>query len=196
MKPKINIDDKGRKVYTLSLDRIQGIALFFIIPILLLFGLPFYLLWGENVLTALRFRSFIFLIVFILAGIVIHELLHGFVWALFSKRGFRSIRFGVKWIYLTPYCHCSEPLRVWQYTAGALAPVIFMGLIPAIWALISGNTLLMFFGIFYTWTAAGDILAIWIVRKFHRNQLIYDHPEELGFIVAQGHSPEEDILVK
>ena len=191
MKPKISIDEKGRKVYTLSLDRLNVVALFFIIPVLLVFGLPFYLLWGENVLTALRFRSLLFLVLFIISGVVIHELLHGVVWALFSKRGFRSVHFGIKWEFLTPYCHCTEPLRVWQYILGAIAPVLFMGLLPAVWALVKGNTLVMFFGIFYIWTAAGDLLAIWILRRFDRNQLIYDHPEELGFILS-GEQPEEE----
>ncbi len=184
MKPKISIDEKGRKVYTLAIAQLQGIALLFIIPILLVFGLPFYIIWGENALTALRFRSFLFLIIFIIGGIIVHELLHGIVWALFSKRGFLSIRFGIKWEYFTPYCHCIEPLKIWQYVSGALAPVICMGLIPAFWALFTGNTLFMFFGIFYIWTAAGDIITAWMVRKFNRNLLIFDHPEELGFIIA------------
>lgn len=191
MKPNIHTDDKGRVVYTISLDRIQVVALFFIIPILLVFGLPFYLLWGENFLNALHFRSYIFLIVFIASGIVIHELLHGIFWAMFSKNGFRSIRFGVKWEYFTPYCHCTEPLKVWQYIAGALAPAIFMGFLPAIWALINGNTLFMFFGFFFLWTAAGDLIAVWIVRKFPRNQLIFDHPSELGFIVVNEDTSKE-----
>ena len=185
LKPKISIDDQGRTIYTISLDRLQIVALSFIIPILLVFGLPFYLIWNENVLTALRFRSLLFLLLFIVSGVIIHELLHGVVWALFSKYGFRSIRFGIKWEFLTPYCHCIEPLRVWQFMAGALAPVLFMGLIPALWSLVNGNTLLMFFGIFYIWTAAGDIFAVWILRRFDHNQLILDHPDELGFIVEK-----------
>lgn len=191
MKPSVYVDDRGRTVYTLSIQRIQWAALFFIIPVLLIFGLPFYLIWGGNVLTALHFRSFIFLLVFIVNGILVHELLHGIVWAIFSKRGFRSIRFGIKWEYLTPYCHCKEPLKVWQYIAGALAPVFFMGLVPAIWAFFNGNTLFMFFGIFYTWTAAGDLIAIWIIRKFSCSQMIYDHPEELGFIIIPDDLPED-----
>jgi hypothetical protein len=194
LKPRISIDNKGRKVYTISLDRLHLLALLFIMPVLLIFGLPFYLLWNENVLTALRFRSLSFFVLFIISGVVIHELLHGLVWALFAKQGFRSIRFGIKWEYLTPYCHCTEPLRVWQFVAGALAPVLIMGLFPAILALAIGNTLLMFFGIFYIWTAAGDIIAIWIVRKFERNQLIYDHPDELGFIVMDEKSDGENTV--
>lgn len=184
MKPKITIDDKGREVHLMAMEKLQGLALIFFVPIVLIFGVPYYLIWGENALTALRFRSFLFLVLFIVGGVVLHELLHGIVWAVFAKRGFRSIRFGIKWEYFTPYCHCLEPLKVWQYISGALAPVFFMGLLPASVALIVGNTLLMFFGIFYIWTAAGDLLAVWMVRKFRAKQWIYDHPRELGFIIC------------
>jgi len=186
MKPVITTDDKGRKVFTLQLDQLQVYALIFIIPLILLFGLPFYLVWGENAFTALRFRSFLFLTVFILGGVAVHELLHGITWALFAKKGFRSISFGIKWEYLTPYCHCSEPLKVWQFVAGALAPAVIMGFLPAVSALFTGNTLLMCFGIFYFWAASADILTVWLMRRLKKNQLVSDHPKELGFIVEEG----------
>jgi hypothetical protein len=185
LEPKITEDSKGRQVYSFSLIKANQFALVLILPIALLFGLPYYLIWGENAFLALKFKSLLFLFLFIVLGIVIHELLHGLVWAFFARGGFRSIRFGIKWEYFTPYCHCRVPLRVWQYMAGGIAPLVVMGIIPAIWALFKGNTLLMFFGIFYTWTAAGDILAVWMLRKFNPRKWISDHPEELGFIIEK-----------
>jgi hypothetical protein len=115
--------------------------------------------------------------------VVVHELLHGITWAFFVKGGFRSIRFGIKWSQLTPYCHCILPLKVWQYIVGTIAPLLFMGIIPSVIAFITGDPLLMFLGLFFTTTAAGDILSIWMLRNFKANQVIHDHPEELGFIV-------------
>jgi hypothetical protein len=41
----------------------------------------------------------------------------------------------------------------------------------------------MFYAIFFSAAAGGDIQAVWILRKFKSNQMIKDHPEELGFIV-------------
>ncbi len=112
-----------------------------------------------------------------------HELLHGITWAFFTKKGFRSIRFGVKWEFFTPYCHCTEPLRVWQYIVGGLMPLMVMGLAPWIYAMIEGNAQVVFFGIFFSIAAGGDIQSVWLLRKFKSNQLIYDHPETLGFIL-------------
>ncbi|MGD2035122.1 MAG: DUF3267 domain-containing protein [Bacteroidales bacterium] len=169
--------------YTLSVEKVSIRTMLLIIPVVIIYALPFYLVWGKNVLTELRFRSLLFLFVFIVLGIVIHELLHGIVWAVFSKHGFRSVHFGIKWEYLTPYCHCTEPLKVWQYVAGGLAPLLFMGLIPGIMAMFNGNALWMFFAIFFSVAAGGDIQAVWMLRKFHGNQIVCDHPEELGFII-------------
>lgn len=154
-----------------------------VFPIALIYAVPFYLVWGENVLSALRFRSLLFLFLFIVLGIISHELLHGIAWAVFSKKGFRSIRFGFKWEYFTPYCHCTETMKVWQYILGGLAPLVFMGIIPAVWAMFNGNALLMFFALFFSCAAGGDIQAVWMLRKFKKNQMIRDHPQELGFII-------------
>ncbi|MBA7533087.1 hypothetical protein ES705_25322 [subsurface metagenome] len=174
---------ENSRVHIISIERAGFIALLFIVPIALIYALPFYLLWGKNVFASLRFQSLLFLLLFIVLGIVIHELLHGIVWAVFSKKGFRSIHFGVKWEFFTPYCHCTESLKVWQYILGGVAPLIIMGLLPGIYAIITGNALVMFIGIFFSWAAGGDIQAVWMLRRFKINQLIHDHPEELGFIV-------------
>lgn len=174
---------EGKQVYTISIARANTVALLIMIPIILILGVPYYLIWGVNVLDQLSFRSIGFYIVFIISGIVIHELLHGITWALFTKKGIRSIHFGIKWEYLTPYCHCTETLKVWQYIVGGMMPLLIMGLIPSAWAMIKGNALLMFYGIFFSIAAGGDIQSMWLLRKFKSNQLIYDHPEELGFIL-------------
>jgi hypothetical protein len=49
--------------------------------------------------------------------------------------------------------------------------------------LAKGNALLMVYGIFFSIAAGGDIQSVWLLRKLKRNQLIYDHPEEIGFIL-------------
>lgn len=190
---KDNLKSESGKVYTLSIEKVSIRALIMIIPILIIYALPFYLLWGINVLTVLRFRSIIFLVLFIVIGIIVHELLHGIVWALFAKKGFQSIRFGIKWEYLTPYCHCNESLKVWQYIAGGLAPLIFMGILPGLYAMYSGSALWMFFAIFFSAAAGGDIQAVWMLRKFKSKQMVSDHPDELGFIILDD---QEEIVEK
>lgn len=176
---------EGKKVYTISIARANKIALLLIFPIVAVLAVPYYLIWGVNVLHQISFPSLAFLFLFIIGGILIHELLHGITWAVFAKKGFHSIRFGIKWEYLTPYCHCTESLKVWQYIAGGLMPLLIMGIIPSAWAMVRGNAIVMFYGIFFSAAAGGDIQSIWLLRKFKSTQLIYDHPEELGFILEE-----------
>jgi hypothetical protein len=174
-----------RKEYTIAIRQVNIIALIFIIPIALLYALPFYILWQINIFRSIKYITLTIFLLSLPIGIVLHEGLHGLTWAFFTKNGLRSIKYGIKWEYLTPYCHCEEPLKVWQYIVGGLMPLFILGIVPGIWALINGNALLMFFGMFFTWTAGGDIQSVWMLRKFKKNQLIKDHPEEIGFIVVE-----------
>lgn len=185
---KETTNSEGRKTYTISIGKANRIALLMIIPIVALMAVPYYLIWGVNILDQLHFQSLGLLVVFIVGGVAIHELLHGITWAVFARNGFRSIRFGIKWEYLTPYCHCTEALKVWQYIVGGLMPLLVMGLLPSAWAMLNGNALVMFYGIFFTVAAGGDIQSVWLLRRFKSSQLIYDHPEELGFVIDNENS--------
>jgi hypothetical protein len=111
----------------------------------------------------------------------VHELLHGFTWGIFATKGMKSIKFGVKWKYLTPYCHCKEPLRVKHYKMGGAMPLLIMGIIPSIVAIIVGNGFLLSFGIFFSWAAGGDIIVLYMMRKLDSNCYVSDRPTKMGF---------------
>jgi len=116
-------------------------------------------------------------------GIILHELIHGLTWARYTEKGFKSMKFGVLWTMLTPYCHCKEPLRVRQYLVGAIMPAIFLGLIPAVISILIGNLGILVFGIFFTMVAAGDFLIINLLRKEKMDNLVQDHPSEAGCFI-------------
>lgn len=179
----MNKKTEGQKELTISIKHANLVALILILPVSLIYTVPFYLMWGKNIFTTLKYIDLLAGLLLIPAGIVIHELSHGLVWSLFAEGGFRSVRFGIKWEYLTPYCHCIKPLKVWQYIAGGIAPLVIMGILPGIFAIIYGNAFLMFFAMFFTWAAGGDIQSVWMLRNFKSNQWVKDHPEYLGFIV-------------
>lgn len=166
---------------------IFGIIIF--IPTILIFGLPFYLIWGDEFNAkkiidnlGLQGLSIKFIIIFsaIILGIIAHELIHGITWARYTEKGFKSIKFGVIWKMLTPYCHCKEPLKVKQYIIGAIAPAILLGILPSFISIIIGHSGLLAFGIFFTASAAGDILMINLIRKENKDDLVQDHPSEVG----------------
>lgn len=179
--------NKEKLIINLVWANIFGVLI--LLPIVLLYGIPYYLLWHSkidfnNLFDGLGLKeiSFSGLYIFgiLLFGIIAHELIHGITWSLFTRNGFKSIKFGVLWKMLTPYCHCKEPLRVRQYIIGAITPAIFLGFVPAVLAIFIGNFGLLVFGIVFTMAAAGDFLIINLLRNENKDDFVQDHPSEAG----------------
>ncbi len=120
----------------------------------------------------------------ILGGILIHELLHGLSWALFTTKGIQSIKFGVMRKSLTPYCHCKEPLTIYQYITGILMPGVLLGIIPSIIGIISGWIEVFIFGQLFTLAAAGDFVVLFMIRNEKGSSTIIDHPTKIGCIIT------------
>ena len=191
-----DIEIPEREKLTIDLVKANIYALIGIIPIVILYVVPFYLVWKDQ-LTLTHVRSiiletewlksraisFLIIISLIIIGIILHELIHGITWSFYTKNGFKSIKFGVLIKMLTPYCHCKEPLKVNQYILGAIMPAIILGVIPALLAILFGSIVLLAFGIFFTIAAMGDFLIIFLLRKENRNTLVLDHPTEPGCFI-------------
>lgn len=173
---------------TIDLVKANRLAVLLLLPVVFIYGFPFFLVWGKYIdpgkilrnTSAIIYGKWI-LIFFI--GIILHELFHGLSWAIYAKRSFRSIRFGVLWKVLTPYCHCKEPLQIKHYIIGAITPFIFVGLLPAIYAIASESTGWLAFGIFYTIGAIGDFMIINLLWKEKKTDFALDHPSEAGCYV-------------
>lgn len=188
------IKNYEKEKLTIDLVKANLYGILILIPIFFIYGIPFYLL-HYNDSTSISVRELIntndisklaFTIVFfatIIVGIILHELIHGLTWSLFAKKGFKSIKFGVLWKMLTPYCHCKEPLLLKHYILGAIMPAIILGFIPAIYSLIFGNVAILIFAVFFTMAAAGDFLVINLIRKEKNNSLVQDHPSEAGCFI-------------
>ena len=161
-----------------------------LIPTILIFGVPYYLIWKNEILFQvkdifIRYHVWSALITFLVLifGIIAHELIHGIVWAKFTKNGFKSIKFGIMWKMITPYCHCKEPLKIQQCMLGAIMPAIILGFIPAILSIVVGNIALLAFGIIFIVSAGGDFCVIYTLRNEKKDTLIEDHPSEVGYYV-------------
>ncbi len=175
--------DAGVTGQTMSMLKVNLIALLLIPPVTILLAAPFILLWGYEPLQITRFIRWEYLVLVVIPGVVLHEILHGAGWSLFTANGFRSVKFGFKWKFLTPFCHCREPLKVSQYAFGAGLPLLVLGILPAAAAIITGSGGLMIFGLFFTWAAGGDIIALFQLARLDKNLLVSDHPEEVGFCI-------------
>lgn len=180
---------------TVNLVWANVFGILIIIPIALIFGLPYYFIWGsfvtkqslKDIISNISPGHFglavLLLFLILILGIILHELIHGLTWARYTSKGLKSMKFGVLWTMLTPYCHCKEPLIVKQYIIGAIAPAIVLGLIPAIISIIIGNLGLLIFGMFFTMAAGGDFLIINLLRKEKMDNFVQDHPSEAGCFI-------------
>ncbi len=183
------LENYKKEKLTIDLVWANKFGILLLIPIGLIFGLPFYLIWKPQLDIKQYLNSvepqevglgFLLIIGIMILGIVLHELIHGITWAKFAKKGFKSIKFGVVRKMLTPYCYCKEALNVRQYIIGAITPAIIMGIIPAVIAIVIGNLGLLIFGMFFTMAAGGDFLIINLIRKECSSDLVQDHPSEAG----------------
>lgn len=180
-----------REKRTIDLVKANGTALVWLVPITVAYVLPFYLLWGQRY-TWDGVKAAIdngmgaaggWALLILLCGIVVHELVHGITWAVYAKSGFRSIRFGVLWKMLTPYCHCKEPLQLRHYLLGAIMPAMVLGFVPAVLALAMGSAKVLVFALFFTMAAMGDFMIIQLIRKEPADTMVLDHPSEAGCYV-------------
>lgn len=133
-----------------------------------------------------RIMSLVLVWVAFILSIVVHEMLHGMGWSIFARKGWKSIHFGVMWEYLTPYCHCKEPLRPGAYLFGGLLPFLILGIGMYIVAWVSGNSILYILSLLNMLAAGGDTtLMCMLLKYFGKDVMILDHPTECGFIAFE-----------
>ena len=186
---------------TISIEKANVFGLILTVAAFLLAGILWYLIWGGIDINDLFGETtapedtkseplwvivkLFAAMVALIAGAAIHELVHGMTWAMYAKKGWKSISFGVIWKLLTPYCHCDEPLKVREYIIGVLMPLLIVGIIPMILGLCLQSIFLTFFGALYIGGAAGDIMVVALLRHEPAENKVLDHPSEAGCLIYE-----------
>jgi hypothetical protein len=174
-----------RKNMTIKIGKANGFAVLLLILLLIIgYGL-YFLIWR-----AIDFSGFNPLIFFVtlLVLVVVHELIHGFCWSLFTPHHFKDIEFGIMKPSMTPYCTCLVPLKKNHHIFGTVMPFIVLGIIPIITGLAIRNSAVLFLGIIMASSAAGDLMIIRNVAgyKSDAKEIIYmDHPTEAGGVIFE-----------
>jgi hypothetical protein len=119
----------------------------------------------------------------LLGGIIVHELIHGLSWALFGRKPLSAIHFGIHWKTLTPFAHCSQPMRASAYRVGAGMPAIVLGLLPSIYGLLVGDGSWALYGMIFLIAATGDYIVLWVIRDVPGIAFVEDHPSRAGCFV-------------
>lgn len=173
---------------TIGIVKANLVALLIAIPVVAIGMLLF--AWKNSMAAHLVPQRALLLAVLILMLIVVHELIHGITWSLFTERHFKDIEFGFMKEYLTPYCTCLVPLSMKQYLLGALMPGLLLGLIPTALGILLGSPLLFWIGIVMLLSAGGDLMIVIKLLAFKKQNestevLIYDHPTQAGSVIFE-----------
>lgn len=159
--------------------------------------LPFAVLSGAVVLSRVSFRSmvesmspfdFLLYLLVMLLLTAVHEGIHALTWAMFGKDYWKSIRFGVIWKALTPYCTCLRPAKRGQYILGAAMPTLVLGIGLTAAAALTGVFWVFILALAMIFGGGGDftiILKILLHRQQGRDAVYYDHPYECGVVVFE-----------
>jgi hypothetical protein len=176
--------NETKKDISIPMNEAAGKSLLIAIPIAVIQIVTFFLTHGyPEIPVNSRITAYGLLLLF---GILIHELIHMFAWALFANKSLSAFKLGFQWKSLTPYAHCKEPMDILPYRIGSFAPGLLLGILPWIISLFTGDILLFFFGFLYTTAAGGDFLILWIIRNLRPNTLVEDHPTNAGcYIIEQ-----------
>lgn len=163
----------------------------------LLGGGEFAVLSGAVVLSRVSFLSmvesmspleFLFFLLVMLLLTAVHEGIHGLTWGLFAESHWRSIRFGVIWKALTPYCTCAQPMKRGQYILGAAMPTLVLGIGLTAAAALTGIFWVFILALAMIFGGGGDftiILKILLHRQCGKEAVYYDHPYECGVVVFE-----------
>ena len=198
MKNEVFLEENYIKEYvTINLIWVSIFAVIVLVIVLLFFGLAFYLLWlekFENIAKILELSPIRNLnensllnkgiIIFILLSlVVIHEFIHGIFFSMFTKNKLKSVKFGFMPArkLFTPYCHCKEKLKIYNYQIALIMPLVIIGFIPTIISIIIGNNIIFCWGILSIAGCGGDILILLKTLKEKRECWIFDHPTEAGY---------------
>ena len=185
-------DDLIRQGYrrtelTISIVKANIFAISLMVAALVIGLVLFFLANDLDSVTIRRVNPLLWILAFAVL-IVVHELIHGVSWAIFTEHHFGDIAFGFMKQYLTPYCACAVPLSKGQYIFGALMPLLLVGILPMIVGILSGSFFWLLIGAALVAGAGGDIQIVGNILRYksEADDILYiDHPTQAGGVIFE-----------
>lgn len=180
---------QGYQKHDLTIELVYAnvMALVLGLPIVAVLGVAFFVRNAAGEIVMSTGNMLIWLLVLVIL-VVVHELIHGITWAIFAPHHWKAVEFGFIVEYLTPYCTCGEPLARYQYVLGALMPTLLLGVVPAVFAVFSGNLDWLLMGCVMVFGGGGDmtiVLKLLRHRSSGTDTVYIDHPYAAGVIAFE-----------
>ena len=184
----MNFENFVKEDKIIDLMKANLVALKYLVLFAAIFSVPFFIIWHNGFSVNLfssdqKLWNLFAPVAGVILGIIIHEMIHGIFFAMYAQKCFSAVKFGILWKMLTPYCHCKEPLKIKHYIIALLAPLVLLGIIPGIISLITGNLMLLVFGIIFSAAAAGDLMIYQLIKNENPEDYVQDHPTEAGYTI-------------
>jgi len=122
-------------------------------------------------------------ILYLILLVIAHEIVHAVAWKFASGLPWSRFSFGIDKKSLSPYCHAEAPMEVRAYRIGAGAPLVVVGILPYVVALLTADSRLALLSAALISAAVGDIYVLWSLRGVPDGALCLDHPSQAGCIV-------------
>lgn len=147
-------------------------------------GLTAILFWGDASITFTLWNVLGALVA--MGGyVVVHELLHGLTFALGSKHGFRSIRFGLELKQGLAYCISLVPVPVRRARLSLMMPLYVVCLPLYVYAFITGSFGLAVVAVLMAVGSVGDIYYMWLLRGVKKGlYMMEDLPSKTGYEIG------------
>ena len=71
------------------------------------------------------------------------------------------------------------------YRIALIMPGIILGILPSVYGIITGDSLILFLGLFFIIAAGGDLLVLWLIRKVSIDKYVLDHPGKAGCYIVK-----------
>lgn len=170
---------------------------FAVIPLsMLLLFIPYQLRWGffaPRLPAGGELLVLFSLLLFLAAGLIVHEVAHLFGYRLFGglPRGVARLCLGR--FPLSPQVCCDSAIRAGAYRRILLFPALILGLLPGVIAVAAGWWVLLVWSVWMLVAAGGDFAALWAMRGLSDFTAVRAHPSRAGCLIYDDTEPLQNI---
>lgn len=175
--------DSVEQVISIPASAVYFSGIFSTLLSFLLFGVPFVIVWGPNIILAhfhdipSVIHAFLILSLSVGVGIIAHELIHVICIITFSgDLRIKNIKFGFNLKNFAFYIQPQRKITIKVLRISLVSPALVLGIIPSLIAVAMGNFLLLYFGMIFTGASCGDFVLLWFLRKHDSKSLIQSVP--------------------